>query len=47
MSEAVWHVAINGKTYGPYTPDDIRKRIEKNRKNQPQPSDSRLGTPAI
>ena len=25
----------------------IRKRIEKNRKSQPQPSDSRLGTPAI
>jgi peptide deformylase len=25
----------------------IRKRIEKNRKNQPLPSDSRLGTPAI
>ena len=25
----------------------IRKRIEKSRKSQPQPSDSRLGTPAI
>jgi uncharacterized protein (TIGR00266 family) len=29
MSDAVWHVAVNGKSYGPFSPADIKARIEK------------------